>query len=58
MPTCCRIVDEGDHAHGTLAPRAFERIDFVDLVNQARPSGAHQMLEAIGDVTAANRRRT
>ena len=37
----CRIVDEGDHAHGALAPRAFERIVFVDLVNQARPGGAH-----------------
>ena len=35
----CRIVDEGDHTHGALAPRTFERIDFVDLVNQARPGG-------------------
>jgi len=35
------IVDDGDHAHGALAARAFERIDFVDLVDQARPGGAH-----------------
>ena len=36
----CRIVDERDHAHRTLTARAFERIDLVDLVNQARPGGA------------------
>lgn len=31
----------GDLAHGALAARAFERIDFVDLVDQARPGRAH-----------------
>lgn len=34
------VVDERDHAHRALALRAFERIDFVDFVDQARPGGA------------------
>ena len=83
-----------DQAHGALALGAFERIDFVDVVNQTRPGGAHargfanidladgdpsglvlhaaalspaairvpvvvahQMLQAIGDVTAEYRGR-
>src|SRR5229473_25630 len=41
LPDNCRIVDEGDHAHGALAPRAFERIKLVNLVNQAPPGGPH-----------------
>jgi hypothetical protein len=31
------IVDDGNHPHRPPALRTFERIDFIDLLDQARP---------------------